>query len=148
MEHSLSVIVARGPGNRQMAERLGIAFVPAGEFVIIPLDPDRTAALVEALEITDRSLSEMPADSVVSQQLAKALGFARFALVETPCEAGEGPERATVYHGVLRTMPLQTGPASVNDALERVGVRPEAGRDALATIGLAGMRHADLFDRA
>ena len=40
---------------------------------------------------------------------------------------------------------VREGMAAINDALERIGVLPDAGRDAFATIGLGGMRHADLF---
>ncbi|WP_068299996.1 hypothetical protein [Pararhodobacter sp. CCB-MM2] len=148
MDQRLSAIVARGPGNPGVAARLGLSLVEAGEFVIVPLDRSRVPHWAEDLGITDRQLSEMEPDCAVTLQVAKALGFNRFALIETSLGEGGDDQCATFYHGAMRTMPLRAGAASVNDALERVGVVPDGGWDAFATLGLGGMRHAELFARA
>ena len=148
MGHRLSAIVARARGNPAIANALGLDLVEIGEFVIVPLDRRRMAPWAEALGVTDRQLSEMEPDCAVTLQLAKALGFDRFALIETGQGEGAEDQCATFYHGTLRTMPLRAGAASINDALERVGVQPEGGWDATTVLGLDSLRHEKPFARA
>lgn len=141
MGHELSAIVARGPGNASAARRLGLALVEAGAFVIVPLIPGQAVTAGP----DDRRLSDMEADCPAHLRVAAELGFDRFALIQSSYFGGQGQQWATVYHGAERTMAARAGLAAVNDALERIGVLPDAGRDAFETIGLGGMRHADLF---
>ena len=141
MGHELSAIVARGPGKVAAARRLGLTLVEAGAFVIVPLEAEEDGAQGPDY----RRLSDLRADCPLTLRIAAELGFDRFALIQSSYSGGQGAQRATVYHGLERTMPAREGMAAINDALERIGVLPDAGRDAFETIGLGGMRHADLF---
>ncbi|WP_370208880.1 hypothetical protein [Pararhodobacter marinus] len=109
-----------------------------GEFVVVPLDASRMHARLGA---DDRPLSEMEADAPITLHLARELGFDRFALIESDAEGGQA---ATVYHGRLRAMPVRQGPGAINEALERIGVRPEGGRDAFDTLGLGSVVQAGI----
>ncbi|MCA0204993.1 MAG: hypothetical protein LCH92_11665 [Proteobacteria bacterium] len=143
MGHELSAIVARGPGNAVAARRLGLTLVGAGAFVIVPLPEAGEGSAPGGPD--HRRLSDLRADCPLTLRAAAELGFDRFALIQSALVGGLGTQWATVYHGLERTMPAREGMAAINDALERIGVLPDAGRDAFATIGLGGMRHADLF---
>jgi hypothetical protein len=145
MGHELSAIVARGPGNAIAAARLGLSLVEAGEFIIVPLDCEHTEDWARLLGVDDRLLSDMAPDCPVTLRFAAELGLDRFALIQTSYFGGQGTQWATVYHGAERTMTVREGMNAINDALERIGVMPDGGRDAFDTIGLGGMRHADLF---
>lgn len=145
MPQNLSAIVARGPCNSMAAAKLGLTPVDAGDFVIVPLDPEQTHRWARVFHVDDRLLSDMTPDCPVTLRFAEDLGLDRFALIQTSDHHGAGKQWATVYHGTMRTMPVREGFNSVNDALERIGVMPDGGRDAFDTLGLGGMRHADLF---
>ncbi|MCB1387586.1 MAG: hypothetical protein KDK12_00285 [Rhodobacteraceae bacterium] len=145
MGHNLSAIVARGPGSAAAARRLGLTLVASGPFVIVPLDAGHAEIWSRRLGVDDRLLSDMTPDSPVTLRFAADLGLDRFALIRTSYFGGQGSQWATVYHGAERTMPVRAGLGAVNDALERIGVVPDGGRDAFDTIGLGGMRHAALY---
>ncbi|MCW1933490.1 hypothetical protein [Pararhodobacter zhoushanensis] len=137
MAHSLSALVARGPGDAVAAAKLGLTLLEAGDFVIVALDPDLARASARRLGVEDRQLSDMAPDKPVTLRFASELGLEPVALIHTEDLDDDSAQWATVYHGCERTMPVSAGLASINAALERVGVRPDAGWDAFDTIGVA-----------
>ena len=142
MGHTLSALVARGPGDAVAAAKLGLTLHQSGDFVIVPLPPAPAQPRARSLAGEHRSLSDMPQDTPATQRLASALGLDPVALIHAEDADDDAAHRATVYHGCERTMPVSTGRASVNAALERVGVRPDRGWDAFDTIGLGLLQPA------
>ena len=137
MTQTHSVLVARGPGNAVAAARLGLTVLDAGDFVVVPLDMARSLANARTLGVEHRLLSDMAPDTPVTLRVAAELGLDPVALIHTDDLDDDNAPWATVYHGLERTLPVSAGRASVNAALERVGVRPDGGWDAFDTIGLA-----------
>ncbi|MBN8291442.1 hypothetical protein JI664_05675 [Rhodobacter sp. NTK016B] len=138
-------IVARRPANPVAAQVLDLSLIETGEFVIVPLDPARIEALCTRLKLDDRPFSDMAPDCALTLRLADELGLDRFALIQTDETGWQGAQAATVYHGRVRTMAVRKGAGALNDALERIGVRPDGGRDAVDTLGLGFVGNAGLF---
>lgn len=136
MAHGFSALVARGPGDAVAAAKLGLTLLDAGDFVVVALSPDLAYSSARKLAVEDRQLSDMAPDKPVTLRFASELGLDPVALIYTEDLDDDSAQWATVYHGCERTMPVSAGHASVNAALERVGVRPDAGWDAFDTIGL------------
>jgi len=117
MGHSITAIVAPAPINEAVAIRHGLPVIFEGAFVIVPLP------LAYIWELApDEDHGDEPTglfNTIVPHQLARELGMASYALIETDYFGGVGSQRAC-YHGADGRALKDV---SINEALRALGVQ-------------------------
>lgn len=129
--HSITAIVAPAPINEAVAIRHGLPVIFEGAFVIVPLP------LAYIWELApDEDHGDEPTglfNSKVPRHLARELGMASYALIETDYFGGVGDQRAC-YHGAdgrdlkdvyineaLRALGVQRTPAYIEPSTQERG---------------------------
>ncbi|MBX2974152.1 MAG: hypothetical protein KF797_13730 [Flavobacteriales bacterium] len=116
MGHSITAIVAPAPINEAAATKHGLPVIFEGAYAIVPLPIEYIWELAPDEDHGDEPTGLF--NSQAPHQLARELGMAVYALIETDYFGGVGDQRAS-YHGAdgkdLRDV-------SINVALHKLGV--------------------------
>ena len=117
MGHSISAIIAQGPINEVKAIERGLPVIFEGAFVIIPIPWELLVELSNDDEPADGAATNL-FNTHVPHLLARELGMAAYALIQTDYFGGVGEQNA-MFHGAdgqaIRDI-------TINTALRMLGV--------------------------
>lgn len=133
MGHHICALIGKAPINEDKVREYGLAVAYENDFAIVILDWDQMEYWDGRLGFNSKSYSDnIDWDCELAWFWAKELGWSKFAIIQTDYFAGMGDQSACNYdHGekVIRD-------ASINSALEELGVTPSLNCDAFDTINL------------
>lgn len=118
MGHSFSAIIAQGPINEAKAIERGLPVIFEGAFVIVPIPWELLVELSHDDEPADDAATNI-FNTHVPHLLARELGMASYALIETDYFGGVGQQNAT-FHG---TDGQAIRDITINTALRMLGVQ-------------------------
>lgn len=118
MGHSISAIIAQAPINEAKAIERGLPVIFEGAFVIVPIPWELLVELSHDDEPADDAATNI-FNTHVPHLLARELGMASYALIETDYFGGVGQQNAT-FHGADGQ---EVRDITINDALRSLGVQ-------------------------
>ncbi|GEM_PF-3137306 len=118
MGHSITAIIAQAPINEVKAIERGLPVIFEGAFVIVPVPWELLVELSNDDEPADGAATTL-FNTHVPHLLARELGMAAYALIQTDYFGGVGEQNAT-YHG---TAGQEIRDITINTALRMLGVQ-------------------------
>lgn len=148
MGHNISALVCRPSPRLDSLAEFGLPVIPAGDFVVIPMDPHHDDAWTERLGLEyGEELSEVLIDGPFAHYVAGIAADGDYVLLETNYFGGTGYQVAAVFRigdPTPRFASAQVSEGAINEALRRIGVQAREGADEFVTIGLG--KYGDFMD--
>lgn len=147
MAHQITALIIQGEYNREQAAEYDLRGITLeSDLTLFFIDVYYTAYWQHSLDITKHlSISPplqmlVPTEGVIAYLIEEITSAeTEYTLISTDYCGGSGFQYAVVLQG---RKPILSDPLTINEALIDLGVKPEEGKDAFDTIGLAQYRES------